>query len=180
MAGRARAAQGRLRADLPDTQPGRRAATGRPGDSGQSAWGQTLWPPTAIVALYGLTGNPDSDRRQSASPATGQSCRPLRQRSILAEYRIDRKSVLDGLTDEYHITARPPHTQLRKDAGPVQIVFPSPTGSTNATVPLQPAQTPPVPPATTTRSGRPGYCPAGLASSAKVLSGVINEYHRAA
>jgi hypothetical protein len=32
---------------------------------------------------------------------------------------------------------------------------------------LQPAQTPPVPPATTTRSGRPGYCRAGLASSAE-------------
>jgi hypothetical protein len=39
--------------------------------------GQTLWPPTAIVALDSLTGNPDSDRRQSASPATGQYCRPL-------------------------------------------------------------------------------------------------------
>jgi hypothetical protein len=115
MVGRARATQGRLRADLPDSRPGRRAATGRPGDSGQSAGARhyghrprsshrMAWPaiPTATA------GNP----HHQPPGSTAAPC--PRQRPILAEYRIDRKSVLDGLTDEYHITARPPHAATER------------------------------------------------------------------
>jgi hypothetical protein len=52
----------------------------------------------------------------------------LRQRPILAEYRINRKSVLDGLTDEHHIAACPPRTATERRRPAPESYFRAPTG----------------------------------------------------
>ena len=56
----------------------------------------------------------------------------LRQRPILAEYRINRKSVLDGLTDEYHIAACPPRTATERRRSAPESYFRAPQDARRA------------------------------------------------
>jgi hypothetical protein len=92
-------------------------------------WCLTSWPPTTTVAPHGLTGHPDSVRRPSASPATGQYCRPACASDQSSPSTESIEFRLDGLTDEHHIVACPPRTATERRRSAPKSYFRAPQAS---------------------------------------------------